>query len=258
MSDTVRAAGVALATLGMIVMNGLANALPLNGVTTGEISDRIEVWFTPAGYVFSIWALIYLGMLAFSVYQALPAGRSDPAVGRIAGPYVVSCAANASWIVAWHYGWFSASLLIMGVLLTSLITVYLRLGVGRTAVSGGTRWLVHAPFSVYLGWITVATIANTTSVLWLAGWGGFGIASEVWTAVVLGVATAIGAAMAVTRTDALYLLVLVWAFVGIYAKHADVSIVGTSAAGAAGVVSLLAVGAFVARVRRWPMSMDPT
>jgi len=170
-------------------------------------------------------------------------------VRSITGPYVLSCLANGSWIVLWHYEWFGSSLLVMGVLLGSRIVVYRRLDIGRAPVTGGLRWAVHAPFSVYLGWVTVATIANVASVLWLAGWGGFGLSPEVWTVVMLVAATAIATAVALTRSDVLLLLVLVWAFAGIDAKHPDPGPVSNSAAGAAAIVGGLALWSVVRRRR---------
>jgi hypothetical protein len=241
MSDTLRQGAIIAATLAVIIINALANILPINGQTTGEISDRIRVYFTPAGYVFSIWGVIYLGLIAYTVFQALPMNRDNLALQSIAPYYLLASAANIVWILLWHYERFPLTPVVMIILLGALIMIYLRLDIGGAAVSAGLRWAVHVPFSIYLGWITVATIANLTAVLWLANWDGFGIGPETWTAIVLAVAVIIAGAVALSRADVAYGLVLVWAFAGIYAKHGDVPTVGASALVAAVLVGLLVV-----------------
>ena len=217
----VRQIAVIIATIATIVVNGLANALPINGKGTGEISDTFDVFFVPAGYVFSIWGVIYLLLIAFTIFQALPAQRNDPVLNTVGWVYVLSCIANIVWIFLWHYERFPLTLVAMLTLLACLISSYLLLGVGRTEISAGYRWLVHLPFSVYLGWITVATVANVTDVLDYAGWGGWGISPEVWAVIMLVVATALTAAMLFTRRDAAYALVIIWALVGIAIKQAE-------------------------------------
>lgn len=176
MKDLARQAFVVLGTIAMIVVNALASALPLNGQTTAEISDRFDVYFVPAGYVFSIWGLIYLGLLAYTIFQALPAQQENPRLRRTGYLYVLSCAANIAWLFLWHYEQFVFSLLAMGILLLLLIAIYLRLGIGRMPVRAVETWLVRVPFSIYLGWITVATVANATDVLDYLNWDGWGSA----------------------------------------------------------------------------------
>lgn len=220
----------------LIVMNVLANALPLNGLNTGQISDTFKVFFVPAGYVFSIWFLIYVGLLCYGVYQALPAQRDNPRLRRAAAPFVVSSLANIAWLFFWHYGVFALTAVAMVTVLVSLILVYLNLGVNQVKVAPGERWLVHLPFSIYLGWISVATIANITNVLWLSGWNGFGLAPEVWTVIMLGVAVVLAFIMALRRHDVAYLLVLAWAFAGIGNKQAATPLVSTAAWIATGLV----------------------
>ena len=127
----------------------------------------------------------------------------------------------------------------MLVLLASLIVIYLRLEIGRSHVSLAERWLVNVPFSIYLGWVTVATIANVTDVLDYLGWNGWGIPPQVWAVIMLVAGVLIAAAMGFTRRDIAYLLVLVWAFVGIAVKQADAELVAVSAWVAAGLVFLL-------------------
>jgi hypothetical protein len=226
----VRQIAVVVGVAATILINGLANALPLNGLMTGEISDRFQVYFVPAGYVFSIWGLIYLGLIAYAVFQALPAQRENPRLERIGYLFVLSCLANIAWLFLWHYEQFVLTILAMLALLGLLIAIYLLLGIGkRQPISSGERWLVHLPFSIYLGWVTVATIANFTSALDYLQWGGWGVAPQVWAVIMLVVGTGVGFLMALRHGDIAYNLVLVWAFAGIAVKHAAAPLVTTSA-----------------------------
>ena len=236
---------VIIVTLVTITINGLANALPLNGQNTGEISDRFKVLFVPAGYVFSIWGVIYLGLIAYAIFQALPAQRDNQRLHSAGWWFVLAGIANSAWIFLWHYNLFPLSLLAMLTLLVSLIAIYLKLGIGRVSVSAGERWATFIPISIYLGWISVATIANVTDVLYDLGWTGGGIDAQIWVVLLLGVALVIGALMAARHADAAYLLVFVWAFTGIGVKQEGYSLVVTSAYIAAGLAALLAVWALV-------------
>jgi hypothetical protein len=232
---------VVLATIVTLVVNYLANGLPLNGQTTAQISDRFQVYFVPAGYVFAIWGVIYLGLLAYTVFQALPSQRENPAHRRTGWLYVLSGALNSAWIFAWHYNFFPLSLLIMLGLLVTLIAIYVQLGIGRTEVPAAERWMLHLPFSIYLGWITVATIANATDVLYDLGWDGWGIGGETWAVVLLVVATLITAAVLATRRDLAYAAVIVWAFAGIAVKQSGSPMVATAAVVTAAMVAVMAV-----------------
>jgi len=203
----------------VVVVNALANALPLNGVTTAQLSDSYPNLFVPAGYVFSIWGVIYLLLLGFTVYQARPAQRDAAFQGEIGWLFFASCALNAAWIFLWHWRLVLSSVVIMFGLLGTLVTIYLRLDVGRGEPSRDVRLFVHLPISVYLGWITVAPIANVTALLVSWGWPSFGPAAVNWTLLVIAVAVALSLANAWTRGDAGYSLVLVWALVGIAVKQ---------------------------------------
>lgn len=154
-----------LALVGTITVNTLANTLTLNGKTTGQISNGFDNPIAPAGYVFSIWSVIYLALIAFAIYQALPSQRDNPRIQRLGLAFVVSCIFNGVWIFAWHYDQFYASLAIMLALAASLIVIWKRLDLPRAAGAGKDYWLVSFPFIVYLGWITVATFANLLAVI---------------------------------------------------------------------------------------------
>lgn len=249
--DVIRQTLVVVATLAVITVNVLANALPLNGQNTGEISDRFDILFVPAGYVFSIWSLIYLGLIAYSIYQASPAQRENPRLRRIGYLYVLSSIANIVWLFLWHYEVFALTLVAMVTLLLSLVLIYLRLDVGRSRVSSGERWTVHLPFSIYLGWITVATIANTSQVLFLINGNDWFLPPEAWTLILLALGIGLAAVASWNRRDVAYSLVLVWAFVGIGVEQADNQLVSISAYVAAALI-LATLGAALMRTPRPP------
>jgi hypothetical protein len=261
MRDIFRQILVILGTIAVIVVNALASALPFNGQTTGEVSDLFEVYFVPAGYVFSIWGLIYLALIAYTIYQALPGQRDNPRLRRIGYLYVLSCLANIAWIFLWHWEVFEFTLVAMVALLLLLIGIYLQLGTGRTRVRGAETWLVRVPFSIYLGWITVATIANVTSLLEYLGWNGWGLSAVAWAVIMLVVAMIVASLVSITRGDIAYVAVIVWAFAGIAVKHNDTQAVAITAWVTAGIVALtLLIGAPLARARmreqQLPSEMD--
>jgi hypothetical protein len=209
-----------VAFLATVAVNAMANTLPINGKTTGELSDLYPNLFVPAGLTFSIWGLIYLLLAVFAIYQiAAPFRSSADFLHRIGPLFIITSAANIGWIYLWHYQKVSASLIMMLILLASLLAIYLRLGIGVQGASWRERLLVQVPFSVYLGWITVATVANVTAVLVHVGWNRFGASQELWTVVVLIVAALITLAVLFTRNDLFYALVILWAFLGILIKR---------------------------------------
>ncbi|HEX5840602.1 MAG TPA: hypothetical protein VFY26_22370 [Anaerolineales bacterium] len=239
--DTIRQAANLLSVLIGLTVNILASTLPLNGQNTGEISDRFEVLFVPAGYVFSIWGLIYLGWIAFTTFQLQPSQKESPRLRRLGYLFALSNLANAAWLFCWHYNLFGLSVLVMLALLGLLIASYLRLNVNRSDVRPAEYWSVDVLFSVYLGWITVATVANITDWLYFIGWGGFGISAQIWAVIMLVVASLLGLVMALTRRDAGYLSVLVWAFIGIAVKQSAEPVVAISAWVAAGLMLALVI-----------------
>jgi benzodiazapine receptor len=218
-----------LFTLLTLTVNGLANGLPLNGVTTAEISDRFPIRFVPAGYVFSIWGVIYIALIAYTIYQALPAQAENESLKRIAPWYWLASLANSAWIFLWHYEVFTLTIVAMVTLLLSLIAIYRNLRAGNEPARSGFRWAVLIPFSLYLGWISVATIANAAQLLYFLNWSGWGLSDELWAGIMLVVATGLGAAMLVRERDIAYTLVLIWAFAGIAIAQADAPMVANSA-----------------------------
>jgi benzodiazapine receptor len=238
--------GALLATL---LVNWLAIALPLNGKDTGQLSDQYPILTVPAGYAFAIWSLIYLGLIGFVVYQALPSQRENPRIARITPLFLLSCLTNIGWLLTWHYEILSLNIVLMLVLLGSLIAIYRQLRADGAHVSNGERWLVWVPFSLYMGWITVATIVNLTVVLYAAGWQDTGTLGAALASLLFVVAAAIAVTIARRFNDPAYALVVVWALVAVAIKHAAVMLVATTAWVAAVLVALVVAYTLVKLLR---------
>lgn len=219
---------VALATVATIAINILANALPFNNRDTGSISDSFDVFFVPAGYVFSIWGVIYLGLIAYTIYQLLPAQRDNATLSAIAPWYLLSAAANSAWLFAWHYLQFELSVAIILVLTLSLIQIY-RILASAEPHSRGMRWAVALPFGIYLAWACVAPIANITATLSLYTQNPLGIGPAIWAVIMLAVTTLLGLAFSVRRADIGFVAVFIWALVGIGIEQMDTPVVMWSA-----------------------------
>ncbi len=209
----------AVALIMMLIVNGLANTLPLNGQTTGEVSARFPILFTPAPVTFSIWGLIYLFLLAFVVYQLFPAQHTALFLNRIGYWFVLSCVLNCAWLVLWHYERFVLTFIVMLGLLGSLIAIYQHLNIGYRRTSGREKWAVHVPFSLYLGWISVATLANLSVVVYTLNLDSLGLPPLVFTLILVLIATGLAISMMLRRNEIAYPLVIVWALIGIAARH---------------------------------------
>ena len=247
MKNTYRQILVILITLITIVINILANALPINGLNTGQISDTFKVYFVPAGYVFSIWGIIYIGLIAYAVYQALPAQRENPRMQSTGWWVVLGGLANCAWIFLWQYESFVGTVGAMLILLATLIVVYLNLGIGQTKVSSGETWAVRIPFSIYLGWITVATVADISDVLWYVKWNQLGISATAWMVVILIAVLVIAALMNFLRRDVAYAVVILWALAGIAAKFPQAGIVTTATWVTFGLVAVSLIVSFLVK-----------
>ncbi|MBT8421735.1 MAG: tryptophan-rich sensory protein [Gammaproteobacteria bacterium] len=221
--------GNILALVAVVLVNAIATGLPLGGVTTGEVSARYESTFTPAGYAFAIWGLIYVALFAFVLYQAGSGNRNDEQLARISRPWQLSCLFNVVWIFFWHYDFLLLSMLAMLGLLLSLVTIYRELGIAVTPAPLGRKLFVHVPFSIYTGWICVATIANLSAVQVGTGWESLIFDAETWTLLKLGVAGAIGATLICRRRDIAATLVVAWAAWAISVKQAGVPAVAGAA-----------------------------
>lgn len=201
---------VTLTFLLMIVTNALANILPINGQNTGEISDSYPNLFAPAGITFAIWGVIYI-LLALYIFYQIFFYKNQEKIVKIGIVFSISSVANSLWIFSWHYNIIPLSIILMLVLLVSLIVI--------TRYAKGEPFMVRIPFSVYFGWLTVATIANATVLLVDLGWNGFGISEEIWTIVIVIVGMLIGVVTMLKNKDIAYGLVLIWAYLGIFIKH---------------------------------------
>ncbi len=236
----------------VLVVNYLAVSLPLGGKTTGELSNLYPNLFTPAGFTFSIWGIIYLGLAAFTVVQARGLFTDDDIpeyVGEIGLWFLLNAIANASWLWAWHYQYLGVSLVIMLAILTTLIIIMDKLG-SNSHVSPQEYYGVRLPFQLYFGWITVATVANATAVLVGYGWDAWGLSPAIWTVILLLVVMGIGLIVLVRRRYYFYAMVLIWACLGIIAKRTVeepqvISVVVT----ATGVVIALTIGLLYTRFR---------
>lgn len=211
----------------MITINGLANALPLNGVTTGGVSSIYINLFTPQALTFTIWGVIYFLVLLYVLYH-LGLFRSKESnidlLNKTGLLFVISCLANSAWIFVWHYNIIPLSLLIMVILLVTLLNLILT--ISRFTLTATEKWLVRLPFSIYFGWITVATIANATVQLVAMNWNGYGLSPEFWTIAILIVGSLIGLMTMFRFHDFAYGLVFIWAMYGIWMHHIAVDPIG--------------------------------
>jgi hypothetical protein len=218
-----------------ILMNVLSNALPINDQSMPEISAKYASLFTPAGFTFSIWGVIYISLLAFVIWQALPAQRSSQKVAAVSPWFKLNCLANALWLVVWHYDLLLLSMLLMLVILVTLVRIYATL-IREIGAAPFTEHLVlYLPFSIYTGWIVVATIANASILQFAWGWDDAGIGAVQWTLLKLALAGAVGATMILRFRDIPFALVVAWAAFGISVMQSATPAVS----GAATTLSLL-------------------
>jgi hypothetical protein len=245
-----------LGFVGTVVVNALANALPINNRTTGELSDQYPNLFTPAGLTFAIWGLIYVLLAIFVIYQLRIVAKEDAEksyfIERIGPLFFVASLANIGWIFAWHYEVVPLSLVFMLLLLGCLVSIYLRLRIGRSTATRTEKYSVHLPFSIYLGWITIATIANVTALLVDVHWNAFGLGEQFWAVAVIAVGIAIALGVLFTRKDIFYCLVVDWALLGILLKRLAVNTVSDQNVIVVTIVGLVlvSVGIIVQGVRR--------
>ncbi len=211
-----------LGYLGVILVNAMANILPINGLNTGQVSDMFPNLFVPVPLTFGIWLVIYLGLGLFILYQwGVFSGWNDDYAGvteSIGWVFFISCLLNSLWIVAWHYLLVELSLIIMLLLFVSLLVIVNRLYHRRDPSQAEIRW-AQGPFSIYFGWISVATIANVTAVLVAMEWAGFGIAEAMWTVIMIAIASLITVLVLVRRRNVLFSAVVLWTLLGIYLRH---------------------------------------
>ncbi len=213
---------VSLSFILMVIVNFLANYLPINGQNTGEISDSYSNLFAPAGLTFIIWGIIYILLALYTIYQFGFFQKNDKSsvsalMERISPFFILSSLLNTVWIFAWHYNLIAICLVLIGGMLVLLIRINLL--IDNENLSNKEKFFIKLPFSIYFGWVTVATIANATTLLVDLGWNGFGISEVIWTVIILLLGAAIGFATIKLRRDIAYGLVLIWSYGGILLKH---------------------------------------
>ncbi len=208
----------------MVTLNYLSVALPLGGMTTQELSDKYANPFTPIGFTFSIWSVIYTLLLIFSLVPLVNYFRGKSENNKLVEKnigylYAISCALNGAWILAWQYQFVGLSVLVMLGLLVTLIRIHMAIRKNPTGLTWNDRYITFPVFSIYLGWISVATIANITAWTVSIGWGGWGISQIDWTIIMVIVATLLGTAIYARYRDVFFNLVIIWALYGIMSKR---------------------------------------
>lgn len=207
----------------VLVVNYFASAGKINHLTPGNISDLYPVLITPAGWVFAIWGLIYLLLLIFVIYQALPQYENSKPVQAIGYLFSLTCILNISWLFSWHYKQFVLSLLVMIAFLVTLIIIMNRLYKLYPLLTSLEKRVFKLPFSVYLGWISVATIANTSFVLMVLQWNRFNLQPNYWSVIILFVIMLLGITVLTLKNDRAFVWVFVWALLGIAYKNVNTS-----------------------------------
>jgi hypothetical protein len=206
--------------IGVLLMNTLANALPIAGMSTGAISDKYDNLFTPAGFIFSIWGLIYLFLALFIIYQALPGQRENQKIASISTLFKVNNLANILWIFAWHYELMVVSFFLMLIILVTLIQIY-RTVFRKPPFSLSQMLMLYLPFSLYLAWIIVATIANISALQVAYNLEDILFSAFDWVLIKLAIACVISIILLWRRGDVIFSLVSAWASYGIFIKHAE-------------------------------------
>ncbi len=239
------------AIVGGIVVNTLSNFFPLNGLNVGQLSNQLfsSVQIIPANYAFAIWGLIYLGLIALGVYQLQPSQQQNPPLGRSGWLLVMASIAQIGWIYLFQARWFVLSTLAMVGILLPLMALYLQLG--KRSVSRQTQWLVQYPISLYLGWISVATVVNVAIALYSLNWDGWGISPELWATIMALVSGAIALTVAIRHRDAVFPMTMVWALAAIALRHSEIALLATTA-----VAEAVALTALVVTQRLRPQRLE--
>ncbi|EAW34611.1 tryptophan-rich sensory protein [Lyngbya sp. PCC 8106] len=236
-----------IAIIVAFAVNVLSNFFPLNGLTIGEISNSLfsEVKIIPASYAFAIWGLIYLGLFSLGIYQCLPSQRDNPRLQDMRDFLIMACVAQIVWVWVFLSRFFLPSLIAMVGILLALIASYLSLNIGKERVPKGERWFVNAPISIYLAWISVATIVNVAIFLKSLDWSGWGIPPEIWTVILLIVAGVVAVLMRINYQETAFPLVFLWAILAIAVRQFNESLIVLTALGVCLTISLVGLGSTV-------------
>jgi len=236
-----------LAIISVIAVNAAANIVPINGVTTGQVSALYPTGFTPAGWVFRIWSVIYLGLIAFGIAALAGSPGVRARAGAVSRLFTVNAVANIAWVFAWHYQYITVSFGLMLVILATLVVITVRLR-SRPAHGIGEFLLINAPFSLYLGWITTATLANLGNLFFALDVYPFALSMDQWALVTVVGATAVYVWVTTVRRDVIFGLVFVWAAAGIALRPVGIS-EAVQLAAMTGAVLVLAASVLALR---WP------
>lgn len=230
-STTVRQVITLISVIAAFGMNVLANIRPINGLTIGQISNQFfgDILITPANYAFAIWGLIYLGLISFAVYQALPGQKNNPLLRQVGYKIALASVSQIAWVFCFLYRQYAVSFVAMLGILLPLIGAYLCLP--RNRPPAGQRWLVCRPISIYLSWISLATILNGSIALSASEWTGWGVSPQVWTVIMLLVAATVAHVVSIPRLDFAYASVFVWGAIAIAVKNTGELIISGTAIG---------------------------
>ena len=240
-----------IAFITTLIVNGLSNTTLIGGKTTAEVSNKYPTLITPAGYVFAIWGIIYILLGVFLMYQALPSQKDKPFQKQVSVLFILTSVFNIVWLFFWQNELLPISVAVIIAFLATLIAIYLRLNIGKSNVGLKEKLCVHVPFSVYLGWVTIATIANISVTLVSVGWAGFGLSLQTWAILVLAVALLLDLAVVATRRDIAYSLVFIWALAGISVNQSTNStIVLTCEIAIAVIAAALAISVALSHLRK--------
>ncbi|MBE9221277.1 tryptophan-rich sensory protein [Cyanobacterium stanieri LEGE 03274] len=234
-----------LAILSAFGINIWANIAPWKGLTIGEISTTFfpNVLIIPANYAFAIWGLIYLGLISLAIYQVLSTQSNNPRFRQMGYYLAISSLSQIIWVLLFQSQLFTLSVMAMVGILIPLILLYLRLGINLTKLPFLQKWLINFPISIYFAWISVATVINIASALDRANWGGWGISSQVWTAIMMVVSATIAVTVIWQRRDNVYGGVFVWALVAIALRQIEENLTLAVIAGVlAGLLVLIIIG----------------
>lgn len=229
--------GVLLTYILMIIVNALANILPINGIGSGEVSDSYPNLFAPAGSTFAIWGVIYLLLGLYTLFQLGLMGKYNKAFNKIGIFMIATSLINSLWIFAWHYDFILVSLLLIVGLLSCLIFIHKEMQ--KHILTKKEVLFIKVPFNIYFGWITIATIANATTFLVSVHWSGWGIQEETWTVIMLIIGLLIAIRTILKYQMLSYGFVIIWAYYGIFLKHTSVfnsqypTVINTTLAGIA-------------------------
>jgi hypothetical protein len=239
-SEKPRQIATIAAIIATIVVNILSNFFPINGLSIGAIANTLfgGVLVTPANYAFAIWGVIYLGLIAFGIYQLLPGQAANPRLQKVRSPIIWASLIQILWVFAFQGRQFWLSVVFMLGILLSLIAAFLRLRQSDDRLSREEKWLVQIPISVYFGWITVATVVNVASALYHVGWDGGGISPAIWTAILSAISAVIAAIITIRYHDIAFTSVTIWALVAIAVRQANQPAIAMTA-------TVLAIGLFL-------------